>query len=238
MIYCFGSSQVGVFSGTDIPSPVWPERSVICNGEIFDKKDALPWFRTFNIGAVLAYHAEKHFEKVKEILETISEFDKVNDTLLLLFGDVDIRMHVYVQAAKQKKQMSEIVKTIAKRYLKAVLDLMDDGFNIALYGCIGSAVRSDAPQYPIYGTVQNRNEATALFNGYLRRFCLDHNLPYVSVFNELMTEYASTDLRYMDTELMGKGNGLHITTKMLPLLLWKCRDIGLIPFEDKISMYE
>ncbi len=45
-VYCLGDSHVSFFSGTDRIQPVWPERSV----------DALPVFRTFHLGPVLAYN--------------------------------------------------------------------------------------------------------------------------------------------------------------------------------------
>jgi len=229
MIFCFGNSHVGVFSGTNYPVPIWPERS----------NDLLPWFRTFNMGAVTAYQSMKHIQTIKSILATISEFDKEKDTLLLVFGEVDIRMHVYRQLTLQGRPIESIIEEVAKRYFEAVSVLLTEGFNIALYGCIATCTRATMfLRRPPYGTIEERNEASALFDNLIRVFCKKHNLPYISIFNELLLEDGTSDLRYMDTFYMGEGNGLHIMTNILPLLLWKCRDIGLIPFETIISQYE
>ena len=229
MIYCIGNSHVGIFSGTDLLSPVWPKKL----------PDRLPWFKTININAPTAYHAMKHIETVKRVLGEISSFNKQNDTVLLVFGEVDMRMHVYIQVARQKRSMEDIVNEIADRYLTAVSVLLKEKFNIALYGCIASWIWSDdGENRTMYGTTKQRNAATRLFNMRLINFCKEHKLPYISIFEEMLLDDDETDIRYMDTNFMGDGNGLHATTKMLSLLLWKCRDIGLIPFDAAFFPFE
>ena len=229
MIYCIGNSHVGIFSGTDLLAPVWPKRL----------PDRLPWFKTININAPTAYHAEKHIATVKRVLNEVGSFDKANDIVLLVFGEVDMRMHVYQQVTKQKKSMDDIVNEIANRYLKAVFILLNEKFNIALYGCIASWIWSDdGENRTMYGTTKQRNQATRLFNTRLMDFCKEHCLPYLSVFDEMLLANDETDIRYMDTNFMGEGNGLHATTKILPLLLWKCRDIGLISFDTAFFPFE
>jgi hypothetical protein len=209
--------------------PVWPERSL----------DTLPWFKTINIGASTAYHAKKHIATIKKVLNEFGSFDKRNDIVLLVFGEVDIRMHVYIQVAKQKRSMEDIVNEIADRYLAAVSILLSEKFNIALYGCIASWIRlDDGENRTMYGAIKQRNGATRLFNDRLISFCKEQCIPYISIFEEMLLDNDETDLRYLDTNFMGNGNGLHATTKILPLLLWKCRDIGLISFDTAFFPFE
>ena len=239
MNFCFGNSHVGVFSGSNIPVPVWPDSSVIVNGVLMGAHDHLPWFRTFNLGAVTAYQSMKHIQTIKGILTKIPEFNKEKDTLILVFGEVDIRVHVYKRAILNHCTTPSIVKEVAVRYFRAVSTLLDEGFNVAMYGCIPTAVRADMELLrPAFGTVQQRNEASALFDDLIKQFCIDYNLPCISIFKELLFQDGMSDIRYMDTFYMGEGNGLHLITNVLPLLLWKCRDVGLIPFNAVISQYE
>ena len=229
MNFCFGNSHVGVFSGKNNPIPDHPEKHV----------DHLPWFSTFNLGAVTAYQAMKHIQTIKDILTTIPEFNKAEDTLILVFGEVDIRVHIHKQIFLQNSNSQDIIKDISIRYFNAVMILLNEGFNVALYGCIPTAVRADmALLHPTFGTVQQRNEFSAIFDDLCRKFCRENNIPYISIFNELLFQDGMSDIRYMDTFYMGEGNGLHLTTNVLPLLLWKCRDVGLIPFDTIISQYE
>ena len=228
MIYCIGSSQVNLFTGVDKIPPEWPLKAY----------DILPWFKTFHIGPVTAYQAKKHFVKVRHILE-VNRFDQQNDYFMPVFGSVDLRMHVYKQVALQKKSMPKIVHTLANRYLANIKLLLFEGYKIILYGCVGTAVRArNTDSRPKFGTVKERNEATALFNDCLINFCTRYDLYYLSIFDEMLLENGKTDLRYMETDFMGEGNGLHATTKMLPLLLWKCRDIGLISFDTAFLPFE
>jgi len=238
MIYCFGNSHVSIFNGSDYLTPVWPKKNAYFNKTLVEVRDRLPWFRTINIGAATAYQAEKHFKTIQNILTTLPEFDKKEDTLLLVFGEVDIRQHVYQQSRQQNRVLPDIVKEVARRYLTAVLGLVEKEFKIALYGCSGSWLMKNLIILNKHGTVKNRNKATFVFNNCLKEFCEQHSIPYVSVFNESVDKNWMTDIRYMDAGVLGEGSGLHITTKMLPLLLWKCRDVGLIPFEDSLLSCE
>lgn len=228
MIYCIGSSQVNIFTGVDKIPLEWPLKV----------HEILPWFKTFHIGPVTAYQAKKHFVKVRNILEA-NKYNRSKDYFLPVFGSVDMRMHVYKQVVKQKKPVEAIVNNIANRYLANIRLLLFEGYRIILYGCVGTSVRSrDAGSHPKFGTVKERNAATELFNDRLIDFCIRHDLHYLSIFDEMLLDNGKTDLRYMDTDFMGNGNGLHATTKMLPLLLWKCRDIGLISFNTAFLPFE
>jgi hypothetical protein len=222
-IWAFGNSHVSIFSGTDTMVPIWPARSV----------DTLPWFRTIRLGACTAYQAMKWIKEIVAIIDLeLLSFDKEKDTILLVFGEVDIRAHITTQAEKQGKSISEVTLEIVERYSEAIQFLKDNGFNLAVFGCVAGFVLqegdSGAP-WPHSGTLEQRNGATALFNDSVGSFCSSLDIPFISVFKEMLKDDGvTTKIRYLD---MNAGK-CHINTRMLPLVLWKFRDAGLIPYED------
>ncbi|MBU0791689.1 MAG: hypothetical protein KKC55_14660 [Gammaproteobacteria bacterium] len=229
MIFCFGNSHVSIFSGTDKMVPIWPERSV----------DTLPWFRTFRLGACTAYQAMKWIKEIITITKQGSiGFNREKDTLLLVFGEVDIRAHVALQAEKQNKFISTVTLEIVDRYCEAISLLKSEGFNVAVFGCVAGFVLKDGdtrPPWPYFGTIEQRNGATKIFNDSVGDFCKKIGVPFISVFEEMLEDDGiTTKIRYLDMDI-GK---CHINNRMLAIVLWKFRDIGLIPWEDIIAPYE
>ena len=231
MIFCFGNSHVSIFSGNDKMVPIWPKRSV----------DYLPWFRTFRLGAGTAYQAMKHIKDIIAIIEEYSEsigFNKVVDTILLVFGEVDVRSHIITQSEKQGRTIDDITLEVVDRYFEAIMFLKGKGFNVAIFGCVAGYIvpeGSKGPPWPHVGTLEQRNGATRLLNDSIEDLCEIENIPFVSVFDEMVGDDGiTTKTKYLDMDVAC----VHITTRMLPIVLWKFRDIGLIPWCDTIAPYE
>ena len=226
MIYCFGNSHVAIFSGSDEMVPIWPLLS----------HDLLPWFRTYRIGAVTAYQAYKHLDTINKII-SITGVNKQEDYILLVFGEVDIRAHIVEQSLKQGKDLSVIISEVVERYCRALSQLKTDGFKVTVFGCIAGFILQEGGlpiPWPHSGTLEERNWATRIFNKRLNEYCDVHNIPFVSVFEEMLEKDGiTTKIKYLDLN----GAGCHANTKLLPLILWKFRDIGLIPFDAKIPSY-
>lgn len=226
MIYAFGNSHVAIFSGTDIMVPIWPNRSV----------DALPWFRTFRIGAVTAYQALKHMTTIYEICGAVG-FEREKDSILFVFGEVDIRAHIIEQSEKQNRPTVQIAKEVVDRYFAAIMDAVHNNIDVMVFGCIaGFKLQEGArtPPWPHSGSCVERNIITRIFNDRLEDKCEKESIPFISVFEEMLDENGETKICYLDK----LGAGCHATTRLLPLILWKFRDKGLIPFEHKICKWE
>lgn len=225
-VFAFGNSHVSIFSGTDSMVPIWPNLS----------QDKLPWFRTFRIGAVTAYQAVKHMKLIYEICDSVS-FKKDEDILLFVFGEVDIRAHIVEQSKKQNRPQVQITKEVVQRYFEAIKEAKDEGYEVAVFGCIaGFKLKEggDKPPWPYSGTCKERNSITQIFNQELCKKCHTNYIPFISVFEEMLLMNGETDVRYLDIN----GAGCHLTTKILPLILWRFRDSGLIPFDCKLCEWE
>lgn len=219
MIYCFGNSHVSIFSGQDVMQPIWPGRS----------KDTLPYFRTIRLGPVTAWGIYKSVPTIIDICNQIG-FRKANDTILMVLGEVDMRAHVLKQAELQNRPVNDIVADVVQNYFLAIDSLLEEGFVVAVFGCIAGFVLqpgAQQPPWPHVGTVLQRNMATKEFNNLVERECAKRGLIFVSVFDEMINGGMKTKTKYLDTQQAG----CHLTTRILPLMLWKFRDVGLISWE-------
>ena len=114
MIYVFGDSHVGVFTGKNE------------HLEVHKKGD--PWvksnfgeFLICRIGIHCAYNTPKHTYLTEYIKEQIPKGSKI----ILSFGEIDIRKHI-----PKHQNISEVVE----RYFKFIDNLKD--WEIILYQCM------------------------------------------------------------------------------------------------------
>ena len=209
-IFAFGNSHISIFSGKDTMVPIWPKRSI----------DVLPYFKTIRLGAPTAYQAMRH---IYDILEVVRHgkigFDRLTDTILLVFGEVDVRAHIILQAEKQNKSIELVTNEVVERYWEAIWELKYRGFKVAVFGCIaGFILKEDgAPSaWPHVGTLEQRNLATRIFNDGLEVLCKEKDVPFISVFEEMLEDDGiTTKIKYLDE----REAGYHLTTRMLPLIL-------------------
>jgi len=227
IIWAFGNSTVSIFSGKEQIVPIWPKRSV----------DILPYFRTVRLGPVTAFQAMKHTYDILEIVRYGNTgFDKFEDTILMVFGEIDVRAHIVAQAQKQARPIKHIAQIVAKRYSEAIIELKNRGFKLAVFGCIAGFVldKKKPLPWPHFGTLEQRNRAAKWLNEMTGTMCKDRGIPFISVFDDMIDINGVTKTQYLD----GDGTGCHLGSRILPLILWKFRDKGLIPWGDALLPYE
>ena len=174
MIYTFGNSHAHLFTNT--------------HPATFGKGNVHPNFTSYSLGATIAYNFyEHHLPKVYEHLKNIP-FDKNNDYVMLIVGEVDCRWHLPYQAHIQNTSHENIVNECINRYFQNYIDLVDKGYKIIGWGGHPSttAGHSDNPSEPIFGDCLSRNAISLLWNEKLKEKCLQHNIPYISIINNLI----------------------------------------------------
>ena len=76
-------------------------------------------------------------------------FNKEEDIVLMVFGEVDVRAHIVEQSLKQGKHVFHITRDVVNRYWKAIKTVQDDGYTVAVFGCIaGFKLKEGAPEPP------------------------------------------------------------------------------------------
>jgi len=192
IIHCIGDSHVCFFTGDDYKiHAYWPY--YIGSNKIF---------RTYHLGPVSAYNlcAFNTTTRGRELLLTIFKRLPQKSNILLVFGEIDCRAHLGKQADLQKRKIEDIVQECVDRYFKVVLEVKNMDFNVGVWGVIPSTnipcnYGPDHP-FPSYGTCQQRNIITRLFNNYLDELCFQKNIIFVSIFEELLNPDLTANLYY------------------------------------------
>lgn len=207
LIHCIGDSHVSVFSGTTKISDGYPS-----------KYDTLPHFRTYRIGAILAYSLgdtnHNGFNSALSVLRTIP----VGSNILFCFGEIDCRAHVIRQKEIQNKPIEDIVKNCVDRYSCFLSATKNLGYKIIAWGAvptynIDEFTIKDLEEYPYYGTYKERNYATKIFNKYLKEFCHSNGMEFLSISDFLIDDNFRTvdNIYYMDA--------IHLSPNVLPLII-------------------
>ncbi|OGH88684.1 MAG: hypothetical protein A3J93_01140 [Candidatus Magasanikbacteria bacterium RIFOXYC2_FULL_42_28] len=206
IIYCIGDSHASFFSGTDDIQPIWPEESY----------DSIPLFKTYRLGPVTAYNLTKQNsstqgrEKLFAALSTIPK----DSNVLLCFGEIDCRVHLLKQAQFQSRPLGEVVKECVDHYWSVVKEIKRCGYSVIVWGVIASTIDGNIvePDYAAHGTCLERNEATKIFNNYLKELAKNDNVFFISIFDYLIDVGGLTNLKYY-------ADRIHLSQKAMPIVI-------------------
>ncbi len=196
-IIVLGDSHVNFFSGNEELSFLPIGRDInIC-------ADNTPYpFTPLHLGPCLVYSCNRYntTSSFREKLEYLCQnFIKAKARILCCLGEIDIRVHVFKQAALQNRSYQDIVDDILTEYYVFLLRMQGLGYQVSCWGPIASQSETCPmdPRFPRNGTETERNMATAYFNQKLSLFCRQNDIPFLSIFNRLVTsDYLTLDRFY------------------------------------------
>jgi hypothetical protein len=219
-IYCIGDSHVDFFSGQNKVQPIWPEPS----------NDILPYFRTYRLGAVLAFSLCEYGtrQKGRELIYVLLDRDvplpdreiSPESKTLLCFGEIDCRAHLLRQAELQKRDIASVVEECVERYFSVILEIQQLGYEVLVWNAIPSSRHDHIPnkEFPAYGTCLERNRVTRLFNSYLSDLCSSSDAKFISIFDDLVDSQGLTRMEYYSDQV-------HLSQKAMPLALTKIEEM-------------
>jgi len=143
-------------------------------------------FLLHHISQATAYNLNKDnsFSQSKRYLNSFLPcINKERDVLLLVFGEIDARVHIYLQYKKNDGQISiaKIISSTVEKYGETIRKLKDDGFAVCVHGIPPAARTSFISNLPFLGTPEQRSEISREFNKQLGALCRESNVPYIDV---------------------------------------------------------
>jgi len=210
LIHCVGDSHASLFSGQAVKQPMWPEKA----------NDILPQFKTYKVGPSLAYNlcelktTTRGRERLFKILKTIP----VGSYVMLCFGEIDCRAHIMKRAEKMKKSPDAIAQTVAKRYFSVIMEVVKLGYKVLVWNAIPSSYLNKLRQdrWPVYGTVQQRNKVTKVFNEFVKIRCANKGIPFIDVFDHFVDENLMTKKEFFRDDI-------HLSPETMPIILEELR---------------
>jgi lysophospholipase L1-like esterase len=113
----------------------------------------------------------------------LSRINKQRDVVFLVFGEIDARVHIYLQYGKSGKTLSidTLIDRTVERYGLAINRVKQDGFAVCVHGIPPAASKEFITALPFSGKPRERSGISRKFNEKLREFCKSIDVPYVDV---------------------------------------------------------
>lgn len=109
----------------------------------------------------------------------------VGSKFIFIFGEIDCRVHFFNQANKQQRPIDDLILDTAERYVILVKRLRRRGFDIAVMNVVPTGEMGNAG-YKFFGAPSQRREITKKFNNRLECLCLEHGVPFINIYKELV----------------------------------------------------
>jgi lysophospholipase L1-like esterase len=167
-------------------------------------------FLLHHISQATAYNLNKEnsFSQSKKHLNSfLSEINKKRDVLLLVFGEIDARVHIYLQYKKNNGKISieRMIENTVERYGETIRKLKNDGFAVCVHGIPPAARENFVSDLPFLGTPEQRSEISREFNKQLGEFCRESSIPYIDVQSISADENGFMNKEYASDEVHLNG---------------------------------
>lgn len=220
-IVVIGDSHSRFFSGATPETEVtvhWDENGEFCYNAGPDRR-----FCSFKLGPALAFNltrggATRALEKYKWLSQNLLN---KGDILICVFGEIDVRMHVFKHVTEEKSYKS-VIDEICDHYVEFLKIVKEDGFHPIVWGPIASQKdewrRLVDP--PAIGAEQDRNMATEYFNQRMKKECDANGWGFMSIFESLIDGDYRTRAEYICDKC-------HLGSNAKPLLEGELEKLGL-----------
>ena len=208
--YCIGDSHISIFAGTDLKQPNWPESS----------SAKLPNFQPYKLGPVTAYNLCSYGTRSqgREKLNSVIRGIPSGSNIILCFGEIDCRVHILKVADEQNEDWSVIVEDVVDRYFDVILELQSRKFKMFILSVSPSAWATMVDpgnttyEWFIYGTTEQRNAVSKMFNNQLAQKCKDNDIHFINIFDKFVDLDQETRHEFFP-------DGFHLCKKGLPTII-------------------
>jgi len=174
-----------------------------------------PLFQVFHIGPATAYNlikggsSTKSSEKINKILNMV----KKGDIVLLVFGEIDCRIHIFYQFKKnhETQTISKLIQRTIHNYCNCMIKIKNQGIEVCVCGITPPGEEGNIYNYPYYAERKLQQKIYQEFNTELKSKCDDFQINFLDIFPLVSDESGFLLKEYSD-------DGLHLNNKFLPLI--------------------
>jgi hypothetical protein len=184
-IIIFGNSHVSAFSGTD---------AIIKNHLQTFESDHFQYVCQ-RLGPCTAYNFFWNPNYYPNVLKTLESNDFKKDTVCLLLGEIDCRVHIGLNSEKSSRPLDECIEEVMDRFIMCLLDLKQRGYKVLVIAVQPASTCPPSTKHdqPVHGHFIFRNKLTRDFNTLLERKCKIHTFLFCSIFEQLMVDDVTPD---------------------------------------------
>ena len=193
---------------------------VIGDSHVVPFRGSMP-FLAHHLGAATAYNLNKKNSTTKSNEKLFKVIDKLGkkDIMMLSFGEIDCRIHIYYQYKKSNEihSISELIERTISNYGEVMEQLKERRVNFCVY-CVSPATDvGNEYKYPFYGTAEVRSQINRMFNEKLRAFCQNNGYKFIDIYDRVADKYGLMLKEYA-------GDEIHLNKKAVRLVKSELRD--------------
>ena len=159
-----------------------------------------------HIGPATMHNLNKKESTTKSNEKLFTALEKVNikkDVVMLVFGEIDCRLHIYHQYIKQREKhsISELIdKTIAN--FSEVLDkIKTKGVRLCILGIPAVGTEENKYNFEFFPTPEIQSQIYKEFNDRIKQFCDRKKYPYIDIYSKVSDERGFIKKGYLQKAL-------------------------------------
>jgi lysophospholipase L1-like esterase len=138
------------------------------------------------IGPATAYNLHSRSSTTKsnaKLWRILRKINKKRDIVVLVFGEIDSRIHIYNQYMKQRTEISipQLIDKTIQNYDRVLQLIEKEGFSFFIYGIPPAAREENIYHFPFYADEETRILISREFNEKLKNFCRRKNYRYLDI---------------------------------------------------------
>jgi hypothetical protein len=197
-----------------------PLIQVAGDSHIFTFKNKKPFIVHF-MGSATMYNLcrkESSTKSNQKLFDLANRINKKKDVLMLVFGEIDCRIHIYYQYEKNNRKyaISELIEKTILNYGKVLKALRLMNVRFCVYGIPPASRQANIYNFPFYATEEMRYKINKEFNDALREFCSINGYIYLDIYSEFSDENGFTLKEYLYDEV-------HLNRKICGIIKEKIR---------------
>jgi len=162
-------------------------------------------FVVHHLGAATAHNLGNPNSTTNSNRKLFNIIDKISrkDIVVLVFGEIDCRVHIYYHYKKNNERtaLSELVNVTISNYGRVLEKLREAGVNLLVYGVPPATEVRNEYRYPFYAPPEIHSQINRVFNEKLKGFCEANGYEYIDVHSRfsdesgfMLGEYAADEI--------------------------------------------
>lgn len=159
-------------------------------------------FHVHHMGSPTAFNLRnKHstYNSNRQLLMVLDEMDKDVDSLILCYGEIDCRIHIYYQFKKQQEKVSisQLIDNTIESYGEVLRQVEAKGVNFYVYGTPAATHQGNEYNYPWYATPEIHVRIYREFNEKLKHHCQQNGYKFLDIYSKTVGPDGHTHPAFM-----------------------------------------
>jgi len=184
-----------------------------------------PLFVWHHLGPATAHNLKNKNSKTGsniKLFTIINNLISKKDIVILNFGEIDCRIHIYYQYHKNKKKISisKLIENTISNYGEVLNKVKKKNINFFVLSIAPASNQDNFYDYPFYGSKEIRSKIHKEFNEKLKRYCKIKNYNFIDIYPKVSDKKGLILKKY-------KRDEIHLNKNILPLVKKELREHGV-----------